>query len=73
MGRTSVERILDRWKCSQSVTTLDKCVKIFREHRGIVPNSYPVLANAAMSDQTEPSSAAGVVDSPDASDHPQSQ
>jgi hypothetical protein len=52
------------------VTKIDKCTENFREHRGIVPSSYPGLVNAAMSDQTEPSDAAGVMDNPDASDVP---
>jgi hypothetical protein len=73
MDRISEERILDWWRCSQSVTTIDKCTKTFREHRGIVPISYPGLVNAAMSDHTEPSDAAGVVNNPDASDDPQYQ
>jgi hypothetical protein len=65
MDRISVERILDCGKCSESVTTIDKCTKTFREHRGTVPSRYPGLVNSAMSDQTEPSDAAGVVRNPD--------
>jgi hypothetical protein len=73
MDRISVERILVCGKCPESVTTIDKCTKTFREHRCIVPSSYPGLMNAAMSDQTEPSDAAGVVHDPDSSDDPQYQ
>jgi hypothetical protein len=72
MDWISVERILD-WCYSQSVTRIDKCTKTFREHRGIVPSSYPGLVIAVMSDQTEPSDAAGVVNNPDARDDPQYQ
>jgi hypothetical protein len=64
MDRISVERILDWWRCSQSVTTIAKCTKTFHEHRG------GGFVNAAMSDQTELSDAAGVVNNPDASDEP---
>jgi hypothetical protein len=73
MDRNSVEGILDFGRFSQSVTMIDKCTKAFREHRGIVPSSYPGLVNAAVSDQTEPSDAAGVVNNPDTSDDPQHQ
>jgi hypothetical protein len=65
MDRISVERILDCGRVSQSVTTIDKCTKTFCEDRGIVPSSYPGFVNAAMSNQTEPSDAAGVVNNPD--------
>jgi hypothetical protein len=55
------------------VTMIDKRTKTFREHRGIVPSSYPGLVNAAMSDQIESSDAAGAVNNPDASDDAQYQ
>jgi hypothetical protein len=73
MGRISVERILDCGKCPEIVTTIDKCTKTFREHRDIVSSSYPGLVNAAMSDQTESSDAAGAVHNPDSSDDLQHQ
>jgi hypothetical protein len=73
MDRITVERILDCGKCPESETTIDKCTKTFREHRGIGSSSYPGLVNAAMSDQTESSDAAGVVHNPDSSDDPQHQ
>jgi hypothetical protein len=41
------------------VTTFDKCAKTLHEHRSINLSSYPGLANAVMSDQIEPSVAAG--------------
>jgi hypothetical protein len=73
MDRISVERILEWWNCTQSVATFDKCAKSFCEHRGKVPSSYPALAIAAMSDQIEPSDAAGNATNPDDSDDPQFQ